>query len=522
MSEVLRRGVIVIDLIGGKVEIPAPNIGPVLKARQEELKLVDQLTVATLKALEAQDKLTKAAADDAAARAFQQQAQSQDKAAQSSQQLSAAYQNIGSGVFRLARATVLLGADSDESFQKMIRGLAYVQAGFDLFKGTTQIVKGLAAAETAMAAATAAETVATVANTGAHAANAAAKTTSTAASLASAGAAKVVAAATNPVTLAIVGLTAVIMTGVEAWDYFTESAKEAAEAQERYAAMTEKIASSIQKEVELSREVAAMRREGMDPAAQADAMGASGAMARGGGEANVAIAKALGASNPATEKQFREGARGDFQNSLNDLKAERDLRKQILDSEISSRDETIRKIEQQEKLVQSAQKQLDLEKEKVKAFQAQIGSLTKLEQDRLVDIRDKLKAGKSLSRFEEKQLAEDGGDQGRGIVDAIRAKRGEAAGFDKDFFKGIEGAATGVDDAAKALKEVAEALKAITGNATPAAKIAELEKEKAALNTQYQEFLKGFKEAITTLTALVAENNKRLAELEAAAAANAG
>ena len=237
--------------------------------------------------------------------------------------------------------------------------------------------------------------------------------------------------------------------------------------------------------------------------------------------AKSAVSLDLAGPENAEQLAGRKSADNAYQAEAAALKEQLQIREQILDKELQQRDDQVQAIKNQQQLVEAAQKQVDLEERKVKAFQAQVGGLSKLQQQQLIDIRDKLRNGQDITRGEEKRLEDLGGEQGRGIADARRAKRGAAAGFDQDFFKGIEGASTGMDDAAKSLKEAAAALKDLTGGATAAAKIAELEAEKKALNEKHAEFITDFRKNMQELIDLMKVNSDRIAELEISVGVNA-
>lgn len=53
-----------------------------------------------------------------------------------------AQQAIGEGFFLLARSAALFSSSSDDSFGKLIRNLAQVQAYFDVYKGFTNTIRG--------------------------------------------------------------------------------------------------------------------------------------------------------------------------------------------------------------------------------------------------------------------------------------------------------------------------------------------------------------------------------------------
>jgi hypothetical protein len=278
----------------------------------------------------------------------------------------------------------------------------------------------------------------------------------------------------------------------------------------------ENLIAAREKQIAAERQLAGLRRETMAPSQAAADLEQSASM----DIANIRNASWRAREGGPGAVEALEAVNRRAYERASDLKEALALRKQELDQQLASRDATIRQVEAQDRLVISAQKALDIEKEKVRAFQAQAGRLSQLEQQQLLDIDAKLKAGKDISRFEEELLDKNGGESGRGVVDARAAKRA-LPGLDENFLKGVEGAGTGLQDAAKALKEAVEQLKALTGGATAAAKIAELEQEKAALNAAHEELRRTYIKQSNMLHDIIKGNLTRTQELEAAATANA-
>ena len=525
MSDVIRHGTIIVDLVQGKAELKAPDAGPVIAAREKELLLIQQIEAAQKRLVDLQNSIVNQPGGGGApggggggGGAATPDVDHIEEAAQAQRELAAAYRETGEGVLRVGRAMVLFGGASAESTQRLVQGLAVVQGAYDLYAGSQKIVTNLAKAEAALAASQAATAAATIAATGATVANTAATTACTTATIALAAAKNALAVVTNPVTLAIAALAAIVMTAVEAFDYFTTSAEEAREAVLAEAKATEILTNAMANQIATMRQAGALRREFMTDAEKSASLAYESAYARASG--NVGIDLASGKA-PESEIIARKDAQNEYSAAANAIKERDAAEKSILDTQLRQKDNAIEQIKRQDDLVKAAQRQLDVEKQKADAQQAQIGRLSTLQQAQLRSLRDKLLRGEDLSRGEEKRLEDLGGEQGRSIVDARARKRAEAAGFGPDFFKGIEGASTGLDDAAKNLKEAADALKALTSGATAAAKIAEIDAEKQALEAQYQQIRQVLREEMEATIKLLQQNAERIHELEITTAINA-
>lgn len=525
MSDVIRHGTIVVDLVQGKVELKPPDMGPVIAARQKEIELIGQIEAGQKRLIDLQNQMLRPGSGGGGggtapggggtpgggAIPGMPSPQVVDEAAKAQRELAAAYREAGEGVMRVGRAFVLLSGASGESMQKMVQGLALVQGAYDLFAGSQKILDNLAKAEQALAAAQALTTASTVANTGATVANTAATTGLTGATVALAAAEKALAAVTNPVTLGLAALAAVVMTVVEAYDYFTTSAAEARESALAQAKVNEVTIAGFEKELAITRQIVDLRRSLMTDAEKGASLEAEAASAHAAAMMEIDLARGKSTEAEAVARNF---AAQQHSQAAAALKERVSLEKSILDTQLRQKENAIEAIKRQDDLVKAAQRQVDVEKQKTDAMQAQIGRLSTLQQSQLKSLRDKLLRGEDLSRGEEGRLDELGGEQGRAIVDARAKKRAEAAGFGPDFFKGIEGASSGMDDAAKKLKEAAEALKALTQGATAAAKIAAIEADKKQLESQMAEFRKSISVAFEALIKDMRANAQRLHELE--------
>lgn len=528
MSDVIRHGTIVVDLIQGKVELKPPDMGPVLAARQKEIELINQIEAGQRRLIDLQNEMLKPRGGGGAAPGGgggdggvipgMPSPQKVDEAADAQARFTASLRESGEGVMRLARSFVLLSGAGGDSLETLVKGLAVVQGAYDLFAGSEKIVRNLAAAEKALAAAQAATAAATVANTAATAGNAAATTSMTAATLAAAAAKQVLAVALNPVTLGLVALASAVMAVVEAYDYFTTSAEEAREAALAQAQAAQILVAAYEKQLSIEQQIADLRRTTMSDDEKRASLENRYYRGLGGGKLETDLAQGKA---PETEQVRREAAQRQYAEAAAALKERDQLERGILDAQLRQKDNAIEAVKRQDELVRAAQRQLDIEKQKSDQQQAQIGRLTTLQQNQLRGLRDKLLRGEDLSRGEERRLDELGGEQGKAIVDARARKRADAAGFGPDFFKGIEGASTGMDDAAKKLKEAADALKALTDGATAAAKIAEYEADKQQLEKNFADIRKALSDQIEQLVKLMQQNAERLHELEITVAVNA-
>lgn len=526
MSDVIRHATVIVDLVQGKAELKAPDMGPVINARQKELELINQIEAGQRRLIDLQNQLLNppggaapgAPGGGGGGSPAIPAPEAVDEAAEAQQRLAAALRETGEGVLRLSRGFVLLSGASDETLETMVKSLAVVQGLHDLYSGSEKIVRNLAEAEKALAAAQALQTAATVGGTAAAGAATAATASYTTATLALAAAQRAATVVLNPVTLAIAALAAVVMTAVEAYDYFTTSADEAREAVLAQAQAVDILTAAFDKQLAIERQITDLQRTTMSDAEKRASLDKQ--YFQGIGDASFDIDMARGKS-PEAEKVARESAARQYAEAAAALKQRDQLERNILDNQKQQADNQIEAIKRQEQLVEAAQRQVDAEKQKADAMQSQIGRLSTLQQSQLKALRDKLLAGGDLSRGEEKRLDELGGEQGRAIVDARARKRAEAAGFGPDFFKGIEGASTGMDSAAQKLKEAAEALKALTSGATAAAKIAEIEAEKQKLEKGMTEFRKALQDQIDATAKLMQENATRLHELEITVRVNA-
>ena len=147
MGDIVRRGKLILDLVAGKQELEAPDVKELLAAKDQQIQLEEKLTAAVKDADEAQKALGKTE---------EQQEVPRGRAIRQLFEQSQALQKLVSGSFQVARSLALMGASSEDSLNRMVRDLAAVQAGMDLFKGTTNIMRGLSSVLNLTAASTAA------------------------------------------------------------------------------------------------------------------------------------------------------------------------------------------------------------------------------------------------------------------------------------------------------------------------------------------------------------------------------
>lgn len=469
--QTIREAKIIIHLEQGKVELKAPDLSAYLKQQQQQIDLAKQLEE-QLKRVDAAQRAANSGASSGGGssggggsgggggrqsyeersmertlKLMQEEERALARLRSAMSALGGAAQQAGEGFFRLARAAALLGASND-SLQQMVKSLAEVQAYWDLFAGTIAIIQAMLLAQKAVAAAQAVYVTALAASTLA--------TQAFMVAVIEATAALVSFLIPFAVVAAIVG--GVIIAAMAAWDALTTSEEEAAEAARAYNEAVQKgfgdNLARLEKTLELQQELAAASRAQMTLAEQqaslAGSRASSGAFARG-------VVNRLGDIDPAARGQALDAAKQAAMEAIRFGNEELALAIKRRDAEVEIRQEKIKQIESAERALQTAERQKQIEEDKLRAFQAQVGALSKFEQDQLINIRDRLRRGEQLNQFEEEFLAQNGGEGGRKAVNDIRSKRGAAAGFGVDFWEGTAGAGA-VKDMAKASEDVAKAL----------------------------------------------------------------
>lgn len=148
MSDVVRHGTIIIDLKAGKVELDAPSLSDLLGQKKKEAEAQNTYNNTLNETNIRLTNLTKI---------HQNYTVTINKTIQATREASfvqsRAFSEAAEGAHRMTRSMVLLGVQSEESLTGMVKRLAAVQSGIDLFKGSTQTIRGLAAAFTGSEAA---------------------------------------------------------------------------------------------------------------------------------------------------------------------------------------------------------------------------------------------------------------------------------------------------------------------------------------------------------------------------------
>lgn len=445
-NSVIRRGKIIIDLEAGKVELKAPDLDKVLRAKEESLRLSREEAEAV-----------KQNYDDYGER-LERVSQLYKQAARDNQQLV-------EGIARLARGIVLVSG-SNKSIEELARSLAVVQGVADILIGSFKTIAALLAA--------------------------------------------------SPFVQAAVAIAAIAV----AFDALTTSQAEADEAALKYIDTLRTIQNAEAEREDFRRRAL----QGSQSLAEQIAA-AQSQFNRRDFDARDLADKAL---NDPLFQRNKEIQQASLEFASDMLKGQIGLLDEIVDKERQrtdqlkmQKDEQIEAIQNQQRLVDGAERLLKAEQDKLRSFQSQAGQLAKFEQDQLKAIRDKLKGGQDISSFEEDFLADKGGEGGRNIAEARRARRGAAAGFGDDFFSGIADAGNaagtgGIARAAEELRKVTEELKKLTGGQGSAEAIAKLQREKDALERQYTEFYEKSAKQIKRLVDVLARVDDKIAELERA------
>ncbi|WP_428305589.1 hypothetical protein [Lacipirellula sp.] len=456
-----------------------------------------------LRVMEMRKEAEQAAADAAAASAAAQEEAAQRVTAAQEAMANGA-KMAGEGIFRIARAAVLLGASSSASLDAMVKGLARVQAVFDLFKGRMQIIKGVTTAIEAMRAAQLAAAVAAGTMTAAEAA-------ATTATLTFAGAITVLKAAISPVSVILTAIAAALLYVAHAWNSAREAEKEAQEAsvkaaKEREDAMNKGV-DALTDRVNREREIAAILFDQMSLEEKRAAVAKSQQDAEDGlNRAKTIVKEGLfeGAQDKAVEMER--------QKSLDALQRQRDLQASE-EKQLNTRKELL---SDQLKALDAAEKELRVAKEKEATFQTQFGRLRSFEQERIRRIADDIRAGKDISQFDEDYLREKGGDRGENIANARAKRRGIASGAN-DVFAGIpdamDTASKSVDQLEKALADLLAELKK-GGTAIEAR--ARIEAEKKELQKQQEDLYKAMAESAKKQAELLQEFSGILTEISQA------
>lgn len=528
--QTIREAKIVIHLEQGKVELKAPDLSGYLKQQQQQIDLTKQLD-AQLKQLQATQAATsrgggggsgggggawsgtfhpeaEARSRERSLKLMQEEERALARLRSSLVSAAEATRGLAEGTFRVARGLALLGA-SDESLQKMIRSLAQVQAYWDIISGSIQIVSSLIALQKSLAAAQASYTLALNGSTLA--------TQAFTVATVEAGAALTALAARIAAVVAVAVIVTTVVMGI--WDALTESEEEAKQAADEYARAvregTQSAIDAIEGRMRREEDLNSLLRDRMSLQERQDSL--ARARSQSGAYAE-SLAGRVDGLDPNAQRPVLDSARDAAIQAIRFANEELAAATRKRDAEIEITQEKIKQIEAQERAVDTARKQQQIEEDKLRSFQAQVGALQQFEQEQLKQIRDKLRAGQDINQFEEDFFAQNAGGQGRAVIDARRAKRGAAAGFGDDFFAGIDGAGTGLADATKRLEEelrkLAEALEGAKDATEAKARYEQRIKE---INEGFESFLQSNTAIVDKYAKLVEVLEKKIADLEQAA-----
>jgi hypothetical protein len=415
-----------------------------------------------------------------ASQAGQDQAKAIDQQNRAVRQYHEGLNQASEGVFRLARAAVLLGG-SDESMQKLIRNLAIVQAGYDLFKGSTQIIGGLAKAQENLAKA-----------------NALAAASGTAAS---AGMAPL-----NPILAGVaisVGLAAL------AWSHYANAQREADEAQKEFLQNKRDADALITgtDAVDPNTRLATLRRQVDEELALRQKLSTrTRVVATQGGGFTVSdrTPESIGQENDSFKRE------ADFRKQILQIQEDQN-RKQKEKIDVTERD-----IKQQQQLLSAANRLRDSERERLESFRAQIAKLSPLELQQLKAIDEKLQRGDKLNRNELSILEKNAGSRGQDVARAQGAKEFEGLGLRKDFL----GSEKAYNDAAKATEDLTVKMKELTAAMTGKEKLADLADENRQLLTSVEKLRSELATAIIKIADEVKANSEKIANLKGVATGN--
>lgn len=385
-----------------------------------------------------------------------------------------AYSQIGEGALRAARGVAFMTAATEEDMKVALQYVAAAQGVFDVFAGLASVTKGMVSIRQAAIIARKAEITAeaagipvTVAATavdgnaslimmtrvGATRAQTAALGQLRAAQMAAAAAQTNLNATMllNPLTAAIVG---VVAAGAVAWHSYSESQKEAAATEKRYADM---LANRIQREreaAEVETTVAANRISAImgiagtfdDPAERLRALNDAQAQVdaiRRQAPGGVAVTndvrqQQLQTNIKADEELLRiTEARGNAQlDIISGLERQRDVAGQILDT---------------------AKRTVEAEKERYRSAEERFGRLSQSEQQRALEIAKRRQSGEQLNENDARFLDRLG--IAGNATSQFFQQRGAAAGFGQ-FAEGF-----GLGDALKQAQENLKSTMATAGEA---------------------------------------------------------
>ncbi len=517
--QTIREAKIVIHLEQGPVNLKAPDLSKMFadqqklidysKQYEEQLKRVQQLQATQASAASGMGGATGggrgsglAPGVEEAERAFQRLYTAQMK-------YLTAQQSIGEGFFLMSRAVALFSSDSDDSFQRLVRNLAQVQAYFDVYKGFTNTVRGVVEAIKALQKAELEAAIASGNLTRAQIEGLKASQTF-------ASGLKMLAIACADTAAVMVALTSVISILTTLYDLATTSAEEVKAANEGVRQSIEAKVRAMENEFNRERELQKIRRENMSDRQRAVDMEKSefkitGIDIRSWRARENAFSDP---SAPAAAKEILDSENRKSTAVIEDLQGAINARREILQLELQTRDAKIDAIRQQERQLEMSQQQLRIEEQKLHTFKAQIGALDPMALGQLKDIDAKLKAGQDLNPMELDTLQRSGGERGRREADKIYAKRFDALGIDAETFLGGDGGS--MKQAREAVDEMTAALKELTKELSADEAVSKLTAEKQKLQQQFDEYREMQEKNIESLLKIMQLNANRLAQIEEA------
>lgn len=519
-SSIIKNAVIVVGVEQGQVNFKLPNLDKALKDNDRLNKTLDR-QVQTLSQVErAQQQTLKQAEVTARGQVnlASQAAQSQEQFAASVRQaqrgILEASQQAGEGVFALARGFTLLGVTGDKNLRKVLESLALVQAGFDIFRGAGNIIKGVIAATEALAIAKKASAVATTAETAAVVANTRAKV----ANVAATGA---MVAASAPLLITLGVLAAALAAAAFVRRKFAVDTEAAAKAQERYVASLDKETEAISRLASRGQRRRGVRALGFDTAEQQlqdlqgdrrrqrDELFESQTLFQlsGADRGILGIDRRLDVAAAATRQEVtaRQALIATDEQILR-------LQKQKRQEQIDSNRLRAQEIRQQQQSVEAAQRAADVERQRANSTRAAAGRLDELGQARLRQISAKRARGERLNNSE-LDFVGGLGAQGSDFANQRFAERG--AQFDQQlgalFGKAVDAEvrkAQGVADQRQAQ------LDRLAGGEDADAAIARLSENSDKLRNEFDELLSSMIATIDREEKNVEALEKRLDQIE--------
>lgn len=323
--------------------------------------------------------------------------------------------------------------------------------------------------------------------------------------------------AVSDAAVVMVAITSVIAIVTSAYDILVTTEEEVKAANEGVRQAIEAKVRAMEQEFNRERELQNIRRQNMSDMEKAASLHRS-VFAMEGIDIRSWRARSQADSDPsgpAAAAVILESENRKAYSVIGDLQEEMTGRREILRIELATRDAKIDAIQQQEKMLQAAQRQLQIEEQKLQTFKSQIGALDPMTLSMLKGIDQKLKAGAELNPFELDALQRSGGERGRREADKIYAKRFDSLGIDSETFLGGD---VGMKEAQKAVDDLTVALKELTKGLSSAEAITKLEAEKKELEKKFDQFRELQMKFIDLLISTLELNHNKLAQIEEAIA----